>query len=185
MHRTLLSNLLLNYRERYPDEQAVVERFLRFVASHPDCFERSLAVGHVTGSAWVVNQAGTHVLLTHHKKLNRWLQLGGHADGNPSAQEVALREAREESGLPEFRCVSTQIFDLDIHPIPARGSEVEHFHYDVRFALQTVGHEAYQVSEESHDLAWIDIARIRDVSEEASLLRMARKWQEFSIKFPS
>lgn len=180
MHRTSLANLLHDYTRRYPAEQAVIERFLQFVRQHPDCFERSLTVGHVTGSAWVVNQAGTHVLLTHHKKLNRWLQLGGHADGNPRVHDVALREAQEESGLPEFRFVTDQIFDIDIHPIPARGSEPEHFHYDVRFALQTVKHEAYQVSEESHDLAWIEIARIHEVSREEAMLRMARKWQEMT-----
>ena len=185
MHRTSLSNLLQQYKHRFPAEHAVVERFLQFVRQYPDCFERSLAVGHVTGSAWVVNQAGTHVLLTHHKKLNRWLQLGGHADGNPRVYEVALREAQEESGLPEFRFVSDQIFDIDIHPIPARGSEPEHFHYDVRFALQTVDREEYQVSEESHDLAWIEIARIHEVSQEEALLRMARKWREFSAIVPS
>ena len=180
MHRTPLSNLLHNYTHRYPAEQAVIERFLQFVQQHSDCFERSLAVGHVTGSAWVVNQTGTHALLTHHKKLNRWLQLGGHADGNPQIHAVALREAREESGLTAIHFVSQRIFDVDIHPIPARGDEQEHVHYDVRFALRSAD-ERYQVSEESHALAWVEIGQIEALSDEEAMRRMARKWRTGAI----
>jgi hypothetical protein len=81
MHRRGLIGLLEDYGRRHPAESAVVERFLAFVREHERCFERDCFPGHVTGSAWLVNGAGTHVLLTHHKKLGRWLQLGGHADG--------------------------------------------------------------------------------------------------------
>ena len=177
MHRTHVLELLAQYQQRHENESACIERFVTFVSSYPNCFERSLAIGHVTGSAWVVNQAGTHVLLTHHKKLNRWLQLGGHADGNPDVLDVALREAEEESGLSGFRVLSELPFDIDIHPIPQRGNEAEHFHYDLRFALQTVDFEAYRVSDESHDLAWVNIRQLQTLSQEESMLRMAQKWQ--------
>src|SRR5215510_11521790 len=92
----------------------------QFVAANPNCFERSLQIGHVTGSAWIVDLDRTHALLTHHRKLNKWLQLGGHADGDPDILRVALREAREESNLDAIRPVSENIFDVDIHVIPAR-----------------------------------------------------------------
>ena len=75
---------------------------MAFVSAYPNCFERSLSIGHITGSAWLVNQTKTRVLLTHHKRLNKWLQLGGHADGNPNVLEVAMQEAREESGIEGF-----------------------------------------------------------------------------------
>jgi ADP-ribose pyrophosphatase YjhB (NUDIX family) len=104
------------------------------------------------------------------------LQPGGHADGNMDLAEVAMSEAREESGLRSLRAVSAGPFDVDIHEIPERGTEARHLHYDVRFLLEASLDEPLVVSEESHDVAWIPLrslaARI-DVDE--SLLRMARK----------
>ncbi len=104
-----------------------------FIDSHPDCFERSCQVGHITGSAWIVNRAGDRVLLTHHRKLGRWLQPGGHSDGDPDTLEVALREAREESGL-DVRALDEAIFDLDVHLIPARGHEPAHLKHPLIFS---------------------------------------------------
>ena len=91
--------------------------------------------GHITGSAWVVDPAGSRLLLTHHRKLGKWLQLGGHSDGEPDTLAVALREAREESGL-RVRPISNAVLDIDIHTIPALKGEPAHLHYDVRFALR-------------------------------------------------
>jgi 8-oxo-dGTP pyrophosphatase MutT (NUDIX family) len=174
MHRNSLIELLRTYRNRWQDERAVVDRYMQFVESNADCFERTLSSGHVTGSAWVVNGPGTHVLLTHHRKLDKWLQLGGHADGDSHVLNVALREAEEESGLV-CSPLATHIFDVDIHRIPARAHEPEHFHYDCRFALQSHS-EGFTVSDESHDLAWVRITEIADYSQESSMVRMAEKW---------
>src|SRR3569832_2721477 len=99
MHRRPLLDQLARYEPYDEDERAMYARLRRFVAQEPRCFARTLQVGHVTGSAWLVDHAHTHVLLTHHRKLDRWLQLSGHADGEADVQSVALREAREESGL--------------------------------------------------------------------------------------
>jgi len=175
--REHLLRLLAAYQQKYPEEASCVERFIEFVNSNSRCFERSLTSGHVTGSAWVVNRAGTHTLLTHHRKLNKWLQPGGHADGNPDVLDVAFREAQEETGITEFKILSKDIFDLDIHRIPARKSEPSHYHYDARFMLQTVHSEAYQVSDESYELAWVAIRQLRQFSQEESMLRMAGKWE--------
>jgi 8-oxo-dGTP pyrophosphatase MutT (NUDIX family) len=176
MDRQPLLHLLHDYAERHPDEQAVVNRFLDFVMAHERCFDRDLWAGHVTGSAWLVDSSCTRVLLTHHKKLGRWLQLGGHSDGNPEPLDVALKEAREESGLL-VRALTPEIFDLDIHEIPARKADPAHLHFDVRFALEAVGSETFRVSSESLDLAWVAIDRVEDYTSEESMLRMARKWQ--------
>jgi 8-oxo-dGTP pyrophosphatase MutT (NUDIX family) len=153
----------------------MVERLRRFIAEHPDCFERSLQVGHITGSAWVVDRERTHALLTHHRKLNKWLQLGGHADGDPDILRVALREAREESSLEEIRAVSESIFDIDIHVIPARGGEPEHLHYDVRFLLEAERGAPLVASHESRSLAWAPLSGIAALNPEESMIRMVAK----------
>ncbi|MFC4821377.1 NUDIX hydrolase [Dokdonella ginsengisoli] len=139
---------------------------------------RELLEGHLTGSAWLVSADGRRVLLTHHRKLDRWLQLGGHADGDADLACVALREAEEESGLTGL-VVERTIFDLDRHRIPARGDVPEHWHYDVRYVVRATGSEAFTVSEESHALAWRDVAELAaaDTADE-SLRRMARRWLE-------
>ena len=177
MHRNQLLKLLSAYSQSYPLETDCVNRVIEFVKQYDTCFQRSLAVGHITGSAWIVNNAGTHTLLTHHKKLNKWLQPGGHADGESDVLQVAIREADEESGLTQLQVEDAKIFDVDIHQIPARGSEAQHLHYDIRFALRAHGSEKFVVSDESHDLAWVEIAQLADYSSEESMLRMARKWR--------
>ncbi|MFQ5598444.1 MAG: NUDIX hydrolase [Nitrospiria bacterium] len=153
-----------------------VRRFISFVKTHPNCFERSLEIGHITGSAWLVNRNRTKVLLTHHKKLDKWLQLGGHADGQSNILSVALREAYEESGLEAISPFSKTIFDLDIHRIPKRGDIKTHFHYDVRFALQVTGSERFNVSHESNALSWVPILTLEDRHPDESILRMRKKW---------
>ena len=152
------------------------EEFLRFARAHPDCCERTLPGGHFTGSAWLVSADGKRVLLTHHRKLDRWLQLGGHADGDGDLARVALREAHEESGLSGLS-LEGGVFDLDRHRIPARGAEPEHWHYDVRFVIRASDNEDFVASHESHALAWRDISAIGDDAQaDESLRRMANKW---------
>ena len=102
MHRQHVLQTLNQYDARYPNEQAMTNRIRTLVTDHPDCFERTCQLGQVTGSAWIVPTDLTKHLLTHHRKLDRWLQLGGHADGQSEPYLVALREAEEESGLHGF-----------------------------------------------------------------------------------
>jgi len=181
MHRTPLLQALAQYQAQYPDETPLVERLASFVRHHADCFERSLLIGHVTGSAWVVNAPGTHVLLTHHRKLNMWIQLGGHADGDADVQRVARREAEEESGLVQLVPAVGGIFDVDIHAIPARGDEPEHFHYDVRYAFRATGSDRFTVTRESHALAWIPVGELSAYTDEVSMHRMAHKWSHNAV----
>ena len=177
-HDVALQRALAAYVARWPDEQACVEDFLALLSLPVDVYVRERLEGHLTASAWLVDQAGARVLLTHHRKLGRWLQLGGHADGDRALPEVALREAREESGLADLRLQSPAIFDLDRHWIPERRDVPAHWHYDVRYVVRAGGDETYAVSEESLDLAWRDIAAlVDDTTADASLRRMASKWR--------
>jgi 8-oxo-dGTP pyrophosphatase MutT (NUDIX family) len=157
------------------EEQAMLEKLRRFVLENENCFERSLSIGHITGSAWIVDAGREHVLLTHHRRLDKWLQLGGHADGDPDVLQVALREAREESGIDRIRPVSESIFDVDIHEIPARGTEPAHFHYDVRFLLEADRSQILLMSTESKALAWVRLTDVRQLTGERSVLRMVEK----------
>lgn len=154
----------------------MIRDFNNFVKSEPRCFERALEKGHITGSAWVVNAAGDEVLLTHHRKLDRWLQLGGHADGESDVLAVAMKEAEEESGLTDFSPLGSGIFDIDIHLIPERKGEPAHFHYDVRYVLRANGCLDFTVSEESHDLRWVKPDEVKTLTTESSMMRMVAKW---------
>ena len=175
MHRDKLLTLLTGYADRYPDED-VTRRFRAFVEGQPRCFERDCwDDGHVTGSAVVLDKAGTSMLMTHHAKLGRWLQLGGHSDGESDPLAVACREATEESGLSVVP-IQDEILDLDIHAIPVRGADPAHFHYDVRFLLQVDRPGALQVTHESLALRWVSLGNIEAVTNEESVLRMVRKY---------
>lgn len=181
MHRQPFIDQLREYALRHTEEAETVSAFMAFVESETDCFCRNLAVGHITGSAWVVDTDGSQVLLTHHRKLNRWLQLGGHADGDPDVLSVAMKEAEEESGLVGFSHIGSGIFDIDIHPIPARKDEPEHLHYDVRYVLRANGSLDYIVSDESHDLRWVDLDEVETLTTEPSMMRMVAKWKSLRV----
>ncbi len=179
MHRKSLLDLLELYLSRHPDERINVDHVRQFVRANPDCFLRSCLDGHITASAWIVSEDYSSFLLTHHAKLGRWLQLGGHADGNPDLISVALCEAREESGMQEFALAKTDgaslPLDIDVHLIPARGAEPAHLHHDVRYLLVAARDQPLRMSSESLDLRWFPRESADEVLEGESLKRMARK----------
>ena len=115
------------------------------------------------------------MVLTHHRKLERWLQLGGHADGETDLRGVALREAREESGLTRLRALGEEVFDVDVHRIPARGAVPEHWHLDLRFLIEADPAEPLVVSDESHDVAWVPLDEVMWRNPSESMARMVRK----------
>jgi 8-oxo-dGTP pyrophosphatase MutT (NUDIX family) len=166
------TTLLENYR---PSEMRQLEtraRMLAWIERFPrDAHLRKRLEGHLTASALVVNQAGTHALLTHHKKLDRWLQLGGHCDGDANLVRVALREAIEESGIADLT-IDPSVIDLDIHPIPPRGEEPAHLHLDVRFVVHAPRGAREFKSDESHALAWVAPAQLDALNTDASVKRL-------------
>jgi 8-oxo-dGTP pyrophosphatase MutT (NUDIX family) len=171
-----LAAALQAYRQRWPGEAGSVDGFLALLDDAADPFVRERLAGHFTASAWLVDTQGVRVLLTHHRKLGLWLQLGGHADGDRDLQRAALKEAHEESGLPGLS-IDDGIFDLDRHWIPGHGGVPAHWHYDVRYVVRAGSDEAFVVSEESHDLAWRSIAELAvEAGADPSVRRMAGKW---------
>jgi 8-oxo-dGTP pyrophosphatase MutT (NUDIX family) len=185
MLRGPLLEMLDRYQARRPDERDVAERIRALVVAHADCFERTCRPGHVTASAWVTTPARVRVLLVHHRKLNRWLQPGGHMDGHGDVVAAALREVAEETGLadvqPGDREAMLTPLDLDIHIIPPRhdaaGALVEdaHEHHDVRIWAIARGDLTPRVSEESHAVRWFAAEELASVTDEESVLRMWRK----------
>ena len=172
-----LRKLLDNYSITYPDENQTNE-VINFLEKE-DCFLNTNYKGHFTASAWIVNKQRDKVLMTHHKKLNMWLQLGGHADGENDLLKVALREAEEESGLKKFKLLSNEIFDLDIHTIPKYHKEPSHIHYDIRFIFEADSYDGnISISEESKDVSWIDLIMVLEKNSEPSIERMLRKTKE-------
>ena len=170
-----LAILLEEYISIYPHEDSA-SNMLDFFNKNENTFNKDNKKGHFTGSAWIVNPERSMVLMTHHKKLNMWLQLGGHADGTEDLISVAIREAKEESGFNDFILLSDKIFDLDIHEIPALDGNPVHRHYDVRFLLQADPEKnTIIVSDESHDVQWIPLEKVLSLNPENSMKRMVKK----------
>jgi len=176
MKRVALFEMLEKYVPREPEEVVSKRDMINFIQENPDCFERSLERGHITGSCWLLNKDHSKALLMHHAKLNQWVQLGGHCDGNPDVLSVALREAQEESGILSISPVHHDIFDIDIHFIPARKQEKEHYHYDVRFLLQVTSDEEAVHNSEAKELRWVENKVDALPAKGPSVIRMVKKW---------
>lgn len=173
--RVALVQCLHSYQTDFEEEKLFIPQFLDLLTSN-HCYFRDHLPGHITGSAWIVNEEKTHILLVHHVKLGKWLQPGGHADGDENVMRVSLKEAREETGLKNLSFLNPNIFDIDIHPIPARKDFPEHLHYDIRFAFVSSLASPLQVSDESHDVRWTALEEVPERSQHnPSILRMIQK----------
>jgi 8-oxo-dGTP pyrophosphatase MutT (NUDIX family) len=174
--KTDLLSLLRAYCPTDAQEMKFKEEILSFIASNEDCYGRNPKVGHITSSAWLLNSSGEKALLMHHKKLDIWVQPGGHCDGDNDVLNSAIREAKEESGISDIVPVNYEIFDIDIHTIPENKNESEHQHYDIRFLLKTSDNDNFNMNVESKELSWIskDSNKLPNVSD--SILRMFNKW---------
>lgn len=170
--RTLLTELE-RYTAKGPSETA--ERIRHFVETEQRWWERTNPHGHVTASAWIVSTDRTAALLVHHRKLNRWLQPGGHIENDQTVHAAALREAREESGLATIRALGDAIFDVDIHTIPARDDFPAHEHLDIRFLFEADGDESPDCSAESHAVRWWPLAALSATLTDESVLRMVQR----------
>jgi 8-oxo-dGTP pyrophosphatase MutT (NUDIX family) len=157
--RLALRDALLRHVPADAAEADDLKEILALVEREPACFSRrTFAPGHVTGSAFVVCRETGRVLLHHHRRLNAWLQLGGHDDGEHDPRATAQREAMEESGLKDLTLLQDEILDVDVHDIPAGKGEPPHKHHDVRYALATRHPEEIQRdAAESLDLRWFTL----------------------------
>lgn len=176
MNKTNIINLLKQYQPETAEEAKYKKDIIDFITANEVYLGKGNINGHITGSAWILNIDKSKALLTHHSKLDKWLQLGGHTEEYEDVLCSALREAVEESGLKTLKIVSSNIFDIDVHLIPERKNEKEHYHYDVRFLLECDDKEPLTITaEESKDLKWIPIHKIIKYSQEQSISRMVRK----------
>ncbi|MDN3649762.1 NUDIX hydrolase [Reinekea marina] len=157
------------------EEAKSLEFITQFVAEQPRYWARDTLVGHLTASAWITNAEQTKAVLLHHKKLDIWVQPGGHVDdSDESLAQASLREAQEETGLANLTLKQTEIFDVDVHAIPERKSEPKHNHLDIRYWF-IADNETLTISEESNELKWMSRAEIEMITQEESVLRMVRK----------
>lgn len=149
---------LAAHRPADEKERRDVETVRTFLARHPaDAHLRSQTEGHLTGSAFVLDAGRRHVLLLHHRKLGRWLQPGGHGEGETDPRQIALREIEEETALERADLTpfpDAGILDVDVHRIPARADEPAHDHLDLRYGFVARVGAAPRVSEESRALRW-------------------------------
>ena len=148
------------------------DRMLAFVDAHPDALHRSCAEGHLTGSALVVDPRRERILLLFHAKVRRWLQPGGHADGDANLAAVALREAWEETGIERLRVHLVPI-DLDVHRFRAAG-EPDHDHLDVRFLVVAPPDAVVATNHESEGARWVTVDEMAEVVADPGTMRMAR-----------
>ena len=177
MHRQQLLQLLADYKTPFIEEAAMVERTRRFVLQHVNCFDRHLLPGHVSGSAWVLNPARTHVLMMHHRKLDLWLQPGGHADGDPDIRRVVLKETAEEAGvdLGHVSWLGDAIFDVDVHTVHASVHDPRHDHFDIRFLVEIDDTVPLLGNDESHEVGWIALHDVPRFNNARSIFRMVQK----------
>ena len=176
---TAVTSLLEAFSPSNDHQAGERAKMLSFAAEHPDALLRSCLAGHFTASALVLDARRERALLTHHRKLNRWLQLGGHCDGDGNLAHVAWREATEESGI-EGLAIDPRPADLDVHTIPARpakagrAAEPEHWHLDVRYLVVAPEGAVEVVSEESLALGWFAPAELAGLDVDDSVRRLFR-----------
>jgi 8-oxo-dGTP pyrophosphatase MutT (NUDIX family) len=166
---------LLDELRHYQPIDATEERHHRAILGHlvhakAPLHRAKFKPGHVTASLFIVDPESRKLLLHHHRRLDRWLQMGGHLEANESPSAAALREGREESGLQDLALLADGIFDLDVHPIPAHGDDPAHFHYDVRYVAATRTPKSIALdAAESKGLAWVGLDEaVKLMNEEAS-----------------
>ncbi|HEX2123581.1 MAG TPA: NUDIX domain-containing protein [Thermoanaerobaculia bacterium] len=149
---------------------------LELLSASEAAFSRDhFAPGHFTASCYIVDDGG-RLLLHHHRRLGRWLQMGGHVEGVETPDRSALREGREESGLRDLALAVEGIFDLDVHAIPAGKGEPDHEHFDVRYLARTSRPGSVAIDRtESNDLAWFGLGRAAELMAGPESLRVIRK----------
>jgi 8-oxo-dGTP pyrophosphatase MutT (NUDIX family) len=170
-----VNQALADYFGRYPDEKPGFDRLAPFMALGARLFDRDCLPYHWTASAWILDGARREALLLYHRKLQLWIQPGGHADGDPDLPSVALREAQEETGLTSLRLAGSDVFDFDVTPIPPHKTVPAHYHLDMRFVIYADRAEPIVESLESAGARWVTLGDIPVFSTDAGVARMASR----------
>lgn len=159
------------YKPFNEQEERDKELILEYMAENPNIFLRESRLAHMTASAWIVNRERTKVLMAYHNIYNSWSWLGGHADGETDLLRVALREAREESGLRNVRPVSEDIYSLESLTVDGhikKGHYVSsHLHLNVTYLLEADEEEALSIKlDENSGVAWFGLEEAIEASTE-------------------
>lgn len=178
--KELLLDKLKSYKAIDLSDQMKAERLIKVLCTESDPFSREQLPGHFTASAWVVSHDGKSVILLLHKKLNLWLQPGGHADGIADLEQVARTELREECGLSDVDLVNPEIFNVDIHTIPKHENVPRHFHYDVCFAFRAKADTRLIVSDESHEVRWVSLDQVGMLTRDSTIEKMLKRWERWA-----
>jgi 8-oxo-dGTP pyrophosphatase MutT (NUDIX family) len=184
--RFRLAKALRRHVPEDEEEARHLAHILDLVESERDCFSRTtFTPGHVVGSAFIVRADTAQVLLHHHRRLDAWLQMGGHDEGEHDPAATARREGAEESGLGDLVFLSPDILDVDVHPIPAGKGEPPHLHHDVRYALLTrTGGAIQRDAAESLDIRWFSLeeaaAQMNEPGAGRALSRLKRLLTEWT-----
>lgn len=155
-------------------------RILSLLNTEPRCFFRDVMnPGHITGSAMLISENRERILLNHHAIFKRWMNFGGHADGEEDIESVARRELIEESGISNLTLVGDSFFDVDVHPIAANPAKKEgaHSHFDIRFLYKTPETE-FAISRESLGIKWFLIDEALPLPLDHTTRRMILKIKE-------
>ncbi len=160
----MLNGLLTGYQATDAAEAADLERMTRLAAAVPDPWSRALPL-HFTASALVVHPGSGRVLLRWHVRQGRWLQVGGHADpGETDPLEIALREAREETGLTDLvPWPDASLRHVVVCSVRPSATELEHEHADLRYFLATADPQAITPENEQSPLRWLALDEARDL----------------------
>lgn len=184
MNKKELLSLIKTYSELYPTD-IHAQKTIEFIQNHDQFWQRDNEYGHITASAWVLNQNRDKALLTHHHKLDIWVQLGGHIEEiDKDIYDACQRELEEESGLKDFKLLSREILDIDVHKIPiSKAGFPEHFHFDIRLIFEANSNESINFDlKESKEVTWILLAEIEHYTQEWSVRRMVEKSRTYQIK---
>lgn len=157
-----LTEQIRSYQPMNEQEERDKELILHCLETEKDIFTRANRLAHMTASAWIVNPERTKVLMAYHNIYHSWSWLGGHADGETDLLKVALKEAREESGIYHVKPVSEKIYSLEVLTVDGhvkRGEYVSsHLHLNVTYLLQAEETDVLHIKEdENSNVGWFSL----------------------------